>query len=170
VSEQPPAQSLIIRRMAVGDLEQVTAIDNQSFSLPWPERSFRYEVLENQASRPWVAEIEENGVRRIAAMAVIWLIIDEAHLATIAVRPDYRRRGIAQKLLATALLAAYAEGARKVFLEVRRGNTAAQAMYEQFGFAVDGVRPRYYQDNHEDALLMSIQELDPKRLVAISKA
>lgn len=167
MSEQPSPEKFTIRRMTVSDLEQVTAIDKMSFTLPWPDRSFRYEVVENQAGRPWVVEVEENGERRVAALAVIWLILDEAHLATIAVHPAYRRRGIAQKLLAEALLSAYEEGARKVFLEVRRGNTAAQVMYSTFGFEVDGVRPRYYADNHEDALLMSIQEMDPQRLTIL---
>ena len=145
-----------VRRMTLADVPQVAEIDRLSFSLPWPERSFRFEVTENRASHGWVVEIEG----RIVAMLVLWLIVDEAHIATVAVHPDFRRRGIGEEILLAALAAAYEDGARRAFLEVRRGNTTAQAMYKKYGFVVDGVRPRYYKDNHEDAILMSLDNLE----------
>jgi [ribosomal protein S18]-alanine N-acetyltransferase len=91
---------------------------------------------------------------------VLWFIIDEAHVATIATHPDYRRQGIGEKILVHSLREAYAEGARRAFLEVRAHNEAAQSMYKKYGFVVDGVRPRYYRDNNEDAILMSLDGLD----------
>ena len=145
----------IIRRMMLEDVPAVHEIDTLSFSLPWPERSFRFELAENPASRSWVAETEG----RVVAMLVLWSIVDEAHVATIAVHPDYRRQGIGEQILLHALLAARNEGARRAFLEVRAGNTAAQAMYKKYGFVVDGIRPRYYKDNNEDAVLMSLNSL-----------
>jgi len=90
---------------------------------------------------------------------VLWLIIDEAHIGTIAVHPDFRRLGLGQMLLAHALLRAAGEGVTRVFLEVRRGNISAQMMYQKFGFILDGVRPRYYQDTGEDAFLLSLSGL-----------
>lgn len=153
---------LRFRRMQIEDVEQVYAIDVLSFSLPWSERSYRYEVNENQNSRNWVAEaVDARGHTQIVAMIVVWLILDEAHIATIAIHPDFRHRGIGRRLLAIALVHAAEHGATQSFLEVRRGNLNALALYQQFGYEVVGVRTGYYQDNHEDALLMT---LDPIRV------
>jgi ribosomal-protein-alanine N-acetyltransferase len=141
--------------MRLEDVPAVHEIDELSFSLPWPERSFRFEISENPASRGWVMENDE----RLIAMLVLWFIIDEAHIATIATHPDFRRQGIGEELLLAALEAVRTEGAKRAFLEVRAGNTAAQAMYRKYGFIVDGIRPRYYKNNNEDAVLMSIDLL-----------
>jgi Acetyltransferases len=108
----------VIRRMTLDDLEQVIAIDQVSFSLPWPARSFRFELTDNPASRCWVADLDG----KVIAMLVGWLIVDELHVATIATHPDFRGRGIGRDLLLRALHLAKAEGARKSFLEVREGN------------------------------------------------
>lgn len=157
--------SFSIRPMRIEDVPRVYEIDRLSFSLPWPERSYRFEINENSHSSPWVVEaVQEDGSLEIIAMMVNWIIIDEAHIATIAVLPAYRRRGLAQRLLARGLLAAWERGARTAFLEVRRGNEAAQAMYKAFGFEIVGVRPRYYQDNHEDAILMTLAQIDLARM------
>lgn len=154
-----------IRRMAVSDVEAVHALDEQSFPLPWPKNSYYFELRENPASRCWVAEVETPaGEMKLAAMLVLWLILDEAHIATLAVHPDERRRYIGQHLLARALLDASKEGAQCSFLEVRRGNAAAQALYYRFGYEVTSVRSRYYRDNGEDALLMTLYEIQPQRL------
>jgi ribosomal-protein-alanine N-acetyltransferase len=146
----------LIRRMRLEDVPAVHEIDVLSFSLPWPERSFRYELTENPVSRGWVAEL--NG--KIAAMLILWFIVDEAHIATIAVHPDFRRQGIGEQILLAALRAVREEGARRAFLEVRVGNAAAQEMYRKYGFEVVGVRPKYYRDNNEDALLMNLESFD----------
>lgn len=156
--------------MRLEDLEQVHAIDVLSFRLPWSERSFRYELTGNQASRLWVAEITDpSGQTVVVGQVAIWLIIDEAHIGTIAIHPDYRRQGIGRKLLAEALLSIEKEGAKQAFLEVRRSNESAQAMYQKFGFEVVGVRPRYYKDNNEDALLLTLPELRPEELERLVK-
>ncbi len=148
--------NLVLRRMTLADVPAVHEIDVLSFSLPWPERSFKFEVTENPVSRGWVAEVDG----RIAAMLVLWLVVDEAHIATIATHPDFRRQGIGEKLMIAALVAAREEGATRSFLEVRAGNLGAQALYKKYGFVVDGIRPKYYKDNNEDAILMSLNGLD----------
>jgi len=145
-----------IRRMTLDDIPQVVAIDQVSFSLPWPERSFRFEVTDNPSSRVWVAESDG----KITAMIVVWLLVDEAHIATIATHPDHRRRGIASRLLIHALQSLKDEGADHSVLEVREGNTAAQAMYHGFGFVESGRRTHYYRDNDEDAILMTLPALE----------
>jgi len=142
--------------MTLEDVPAVHEIDILSFSLPWAERSFRFEISENPVSRGWVAESDG----RIAAMLVLWRIIDEAHIATIATHPDFRRQGIGERLMIEALLAAREEGARHAFLEVRAGNLAAQTLYKKYGFILVGIRPRYYKDNNEDAVLMDLEDLN----------
>jgi ribosomal-protein-alanine N-acetyltransferase len=147
---------LVIRRMTLEDVPQVSAIDQASLSLPWPERSFRYEVSDNPAARCWVAEFDG----RLGGMLVLWHIVDEAHIATLATHPELRRNGIGRRLLARALQQAAQEGARSAYLEVRAGNQAAQSLYRSFGFVEDGRRPGYYRDNGEDAILMSLERLN----------
>lgn len=154
-----PAPEISIRRMKVEDVPGVHALDVLSFNLPWSERSFRYEVTENANARTWVAEVPQSGAARLVGMLVLWFFLDEAHIATLAVHPGFRRRGIARKILQTALSAAYREGARRSYLEVRAGNQAALQMYQELGFEVVGRRPRYYHDNNEDALLMTLENL-----------
>ena len=145
----------VIRKMTLEDLEQVIAIDQLSFSLPWPVRSFRFELTDNEASRCWVADLDG----RIVAMLVGWFIVDELHVATIATHPEFRGQGIGKNILLHALQAAKEEGAIKSFLEVRESNEVAQKMYFNFGFVEDGRRTGYYKDNGEDAILMSLDHL-----------
>jgi len=147
---------LSIRKMVLNDLEQVVAIDQVSFSLPWPQRSFQFELTDNETSRCWVAELDG----RLIAMMVGWLIVDELHVATIATHPEFRGRGIGKRLLLHALLSAKQEGAVKSFLEVRESNAVARKMYFDFGFVEDGRRKEYYKDNNEDAILMTLNDLD----------
>ncbi len=139
-----------IRKMELADLPAVSELDELSFSQPWPAEAFTLEFA-NPNSRCWVVEVDE----RVAAALVLWRVLDEAHIATIAVHPDFRRQGLGKALLTTGMEAAYAEGARIYHLEVRAGNLAALEMYAAFGYEVVGRRPRYYQDNGEDALLMT---------------
>ena len=143
------------------DIPAAVQLDQLSFSLPWPERSFRFELTDNEASRCWVAEVDG----RVVGMIVAWLLVDETHIATIATHPEYRRMGIASKLLSHALLYTLDEGAESSFLEVRESNLAAQEMYRKFGYEVAGRRKRYYKDNDEDALLMILKSLSRERLL-----
>ena len=146
---------MVIRKMTLDDLEQVVAIDQVSFSLPWPARSFRFELTDNEASRCWVADLDG----RVIAMLVGWFIVDELHVATIATHPEFRGQGIGREILLYSLRAAKEEGAVKSFLEVRESNEIAQTMYRSFGFVEDGRRKGYYKDNGEDAILMSLDHL-----------
>jgi ribosomal-protein-alanine N-acetyltransferase len=152
--------NLFIRKMTVEDIQAVVELDQISFSLPWPERSFRFELTDNPASRCWVAESDG----RVVGMVVAWLFVDEAHIATIATHPDYRRQGIARQLLIFTLEAAMREGAQSSFLEVRASNLAAQEMYRKFGYVEVGRRKRYYRDNDEDAILMNLEKINADRL------
>ena len=81
---------ITIRKMTVEDVPEVAQIDRSSFTLPWPERAFYYEVSDNRAARCFVAETED---KHLAAMVVSWIIVDELHIATIATRPSSRGSG-----------------------------------------------------------------------------
>jgi ribosomal-protein-alanine N-acetyltransferase len=155
------------RRMVIEDLEKVSELDRMSFSLSWPKSSFKFEIEQNQTSRCWVAEtIFSETTPIIVGMIVVWLIIDEIHIATFAVHPDFRNQKIAQRLLAHTLIDAYKSGAKKVFLEVRRGNISARSLYEKFGFIEVGFRPGYYSDNKEDAVMLNLDVIEIDRLEA----
>lgn len=148
---------VVIRKMQLEDLPEVVQIDRASFSLPWPEHTYQYEVSGNRLARCLVAETAD---KKIAAMIVSWLVVDELHIATIATHCEYRRQGVGSQLLTEALSDAQKMGMRRAFLEVRRSNEVAQAMYRKFGFVVTGVRPKYYRDNDEDAILMTLDPLE----------
>lgn len=163
MSSEAPAVDVIIRPMDEGDLDQVHAIDLISFSLPWPKHSFRYELLQNARSMLWVAQLKQEQVeKKIIGDIVVWLILDEAHIATLAVLPEYRRQGLARGLVLTALIHAEKNSARFATLEVRESNTPAQSLYLGFGFEIISKRRRYYRDNNEDALIMTLSDLDQK--------
>ena len=167
----PTTKRLRIRTMNKEDLDQVKTIDRMSFSLPWPDHSYNYEFYKNPLSLLWVAEIEENDEsHRVVGTLVIWLIVDEAHIATIAVHPDYRNQGIAGQMLAEAMRAAVEKGMLQATLEVRANNTIAQQLYMRFGFEIVGRRQRYYRDNNEDALIMTVQNLDQDYLEWMDRA
>jgi ribosomal-protein-alanine N-acetyltransferase len=149
--------TVTVRKMMLEDLPAVVQIDRMSFSLPWPEQTYRYEISANRAARCLVAETED---KKIAAMIVSWTVVDELHIATFATHSDYRRQGIGSHLLTEALNDGRQMGMRRAFLEVRAGNEAAQAMYRKFGFEETGRRPKYYRDNDEDAILMTLEPLE----------
>ncbi len=149
------AARIRIRPMRFEDLEQVHELDLISFTLPWPASAFQYELKDNPNSLLWVADTDTPDLH-IVGMIVVWLILDEAHIATVAVHPDYQRRGIGARILYAALKNSIQRGARMATLEVRASNFGAQTLYQRFGFEVAGMRPRYYRDNQEDALLMTV--------------
>ncbi len=165
LARQSLRDSIIIRPMQISDLEQVKAIDKVSFSLPWPDSAYKFELNENPLSMLWVAEMNEPGNQNLVVGAiVIWLILDEAHIATISVRPEYRGKGIAQSLLATAIRACIQKEIFRATLEVRANNLPARRLYQRFGFEIVGQRPRYYKDNGEDALIMTNSSLNQEYL------
>ena len=153
---------LHIRPMESADIPRVFEIDKASASLYWPERSYHFEVERNESSRPFVA-VNDSG--EILGFIVFWLIVDEAHLANFAVSPGHRRQGIGRMLLDHGLRACYEGGARVSFLEVRAGNEPAIGLYTSRGYHTEGIRKQYYQDNHEDALMMNLDPADYEKLM-----
>lgn len=165
-----PEGQVFLRPMTLSDIDQVVAIDQASFPTPWPEDAFHYELVRNRSSLCWVAEWAVKGnPPEIIASIVVWLVLDEAHIGTLAVKPGFRRRGVAQYLLARVLLACAQRGARQALLEVRESNQAAQNLYHKFGFEKVGLRHGYYKDRHEDAILMTLASLDERKLADLVK-
>jgi len=150
----------LIRPMRIDDLPRVQAIDEMSFSTPWPKNAYRYELLENPNGYCWVADVGG----KLVGLMVCWLIVDEAHIATIAVNPDYRGMGIGKQLVIAGLQELIPKGAQSATLEVRASNTIAQNLYHHFGFRLVGERKQYYKDNFEDALLLTVESLGPDYL------
>ena len=135
-----------------GDMREIMAIERDSFPCPWSENIFRSEMT-NPIARMLVGRLDPLPGKPVAGYVVYWRVADEMHLHNIAVRKDQRRKRVAFFLLREAIRASQSEGARWVTLEVRRSNLPAQNLYEKFGFSVKGVRPGYYSDTGEDALI-----------------
>jgi [ribosomal protein S18]-alanine N-acetyltransferase len=157
------ALQIAVRPMTPDDLPAVMEIDRLSFSLPWPERSFRFELTGNDAAYLLVAEMPFGDQERIVGYLGYWLLVDEMHISTLAVHPEMRGRGIGEHLLLVGLEQACSQGAEMSTLEVRPSNKAALALYRKHGFELVGRRRAYYQDNNEDALLMTLAGLSDWR-------
>lgn len=165
----PDTLKLTIRTMLAEDILDVVEIDQRSFSTPWSLETFHFEVERNQASRSWVAEVEtEQGNQVIVGMIIVWLMVNEIHISTIAVDKPYRRKRIACRLLQTALQDAARYRIKSATLEVRQSNQAAINLYQHFGFATHAVRKRYYLNNDEDALVLRLNEIIVAQVAAIS--
>ena len=149
--------------MTLDDLPAVMEIDRLSFTLPWPERSFRFELTGNDASHLIVAESSVGGEELLAGYLGYWQLVDEMHISTLAVHPEMRGRGIGERLLQAGLEQAWIQGAEMSTLEVRPSNEAAIALYRKYGFELVGRRRAYYQDNNEDALLLTLTRLSDWR-------
>ncbi len=151
---RPPVR-LRIEPMTLDDLPAVHAIERTSFSTPWPDDAYRSELRTNRLATYVVARAED----QVVGFAGLWLMVDEAHVTTFAVDPAWRRQGIGEHLLVALLDVSIARGAREATLEVRLSNVAARRLYEKYGFRPVGLRPRYYTDNGEDALIMTTEPL-----------
>jgi ribosomal-protein-alanine N-acetyltransferase len=141
--------------MRVDDIPAVLEIERASFLTPWPPEAFQQEVKHNRLARYAVAR--QGSV--VVGYAGVWLMVDEAHITTFAVHPDWRRQGVGRRLLLGMLSVAEEIGATKLTLEVRVSNVAAQGLYAELGFAIAGVRERYYTDDGEDAYIMTTPPL-----------
>jgi ribosomal-protein-alanine N-acetyltransferase len=154
VVARPPV-ALRIEPMGLADLPAVHAIERASFFPPWPDEAYRNELQTNRLATYLVARLDDV----VIGFAGLWLMVDEAHVTTFAVDPAWRRRTVGERLLVALLDVAMARGAREATLEVRLSNMGARRLYEKYGFRPVGLRPRYYTDNGEDALIMTTDPL-----------
>ncbi|MCP4444099.1 MAG: ribosomal protein S18-alanine N-acetyltransferase [Myxococcales bacterium] len=144
----------LIRPMAPKDLPAVVAIESESHHTPWTQKIFT-EELEREWARLVVAAVPSGqGADSVVAFCNYWLVADELHLLNICCGATHRRRGFAGLLMDHTITLARQRECRLITLEVRTSNAAAIAMYERYEFEGSGVRPGYYGDNKEDALVM----------------
>lgn len=151
--------------MTLLDVPYVGELEVACFPAPWSPETYRNELLHNQYSFYWVLRPsagKRGQMPPILAYGGYWLMGEEAHIVTIASHPSFRRQGLGEKLLLYMIHDAQANGAAEITLEVRVSNRGAQEMYAKWGFVEVGRRPRYYRDNDEDALLMTLF-LPPER-------
>lgn len=158
---------VVLRRMGEADIRAVTAIDEMVFVRPWSTGFLRDQVLGTDARFHVVAEAGGEVVGH-AGLAVV---ADEGHVTTVAVSPSAQRAGIGCLLLAELCHRSVSLNLVAMTLEVRASNLPARGLYSRFGFAPSGVRPGYYSDNGEDALVMWVHDIaDPSFLERVEAA
>jgi ribosomal-protein-alanine N-acetyltransferase len=172
--------------MIEADVEEASEIDKEAFPTTRPPIPFRYEIGNNRLARYFVAvdrkpqEPAENASRlhriiqdvrqlvttppeesgeMVCGYVAIWLMVDQAHISSIAVRASHRRRGVGELLMIATIELAQSLNHNTVTLECRVSNNGAITLYEKYGFKRMGVRPRYYSDNQEDAYIMSTESI-----------
>jgi len=145
----------VIRPLTIADLPLMRTIEEASFSTPWPGNAYETELTTNRLARyvgAWRGA-------ELLGFGGIWLMVDEAHVTTIAVAPALRGGGLGTALMLELLQEARRGGARVATLDVRVSNEEAQRLYARLGFAVAGRRIRYYEESGEDAIIMTTAEL-----------
>lgn len=139
-----------IAPMTAQDIPAILEIERRSFATPWPREAYTHELDHNRTAVYLVARQDEAAV----GYAGMWVVMDEAHITTIAVDPPLRGLGIGERLLIGLIDRAIERGARWIQLEVRQSNMVAQRLYHKYGFREVGIRRHYYSDNGEDAVVM----------------
>ena len=163
-------EPLVIETMTDSDVKEVLRIEQQSFSTQWPSNAFYQEIHDNKLAHYFVGRIGA----RVVAYGGIWVILEDSHVTTIAVHPDFRGRKFGEIMLLKLLDEAIERGASWMTLEVRESNTVAQALYRKYGFTTVSTRKGYYSDNNENALVMWAgnlkSEIYKNRLLALRSA
>ena len=147
------AANLEIRRLRPQDVPDIMEIESVSFGRHhWSEESF-YNEMNNQVGRYYA--LIHTDINKLVGYLGFWLIADESHITTVAVKPEYRGNALGELLIGHCLDRCAQHTIHWVTLEVRVSNYSAQNLYYKYGFASLGIRPKYYQDNQEDALIMT---------------
>lgn len=133
------------------DLDEVSAIENQCFSIPWTRKSFE-ETIDNDNTIYLVAHIDG----KVAGYAGLWQSLDEGEITNVAINPDFRRMGVGYSLMKELEEKGHDRGINAFFLEVRESNTKAIGLYEKLGYKHLGKRKNFYEKPREDALIMSL--------------
>ena len=143
--------------MGRADIAEVVAVERLAYSAGWPPTAFERELTQNAMARYVV--VRESAHAPVVGYAGVWLMVDEAHVVTVAVIPDLRGRGLGKLLVHGLVTVAIEHGMALATLEVRPSNEVARKLYGLFGFYEVGVRKGYYADNHEDAVIMTTEDI-----------
>ncbi len=141
---------MILRPMTEEDIDDIVEIEKEVFTTPWTREAFLIEIRENKLAQYLVIEID----KKVVAYGGIWLILNEGHITNIAVKEAYRGQGLGAKIVEGLIYFCKLKSIEAITLEVRKSNLVAQNLYKKYGFEEAGIRPRYYQDNNEDAIIM----------------
>jgi ribosomal-protein-alanine N-acetyltransferase len=165
----PAGLPFVVEPMTLADVDEVMRIERDAFPAPWSARAYRYEIAENehstmrvvrpsQASGTWLTALLHRfdfiGPGPVLGYAGCWLLVDDVHISTIAVHPQWRGKGLGELLLISLLDRGAELGALGATLEVRVSNLAAQGLYHKVGFKIVSLQKHYYADNDEDAYIM----------------
>jgi [ribosomal protein S18]-alanine N-acetyltransferase len=151
---QPPPERFLIRTMTPDDMPEVMEIERVAFTNPWSPELLRRELTHDWSTILLAEEELAPGVRRLLGFAIFWVVHDELHILNVATDPSQRRRGVARQVMDATLERGRQRRCTLATLEVRRSNEAALALYRGLGFRAVGVRPNYYVDEGEDAIVM----------------
>ncbi len=139
-----------IRRAECGDLDQIHTLENICFEVPWSFEMLYEDICTNRGTVYYV--VEEEG--KVVGYGGMWIILDEAHITNVCILPEKRRLGYATLLMKKLCDKAESLGADNMTLEVRVSNHDALHLYKKCGFAIHGLRKKYYSNNNEDAYIM----------------
>ena len=139
-----------ILKMTTEHIKDVHKIEEDCFSIPWSEKAFYDEVTKNKMSIYIIAK-EDN---KIIGYGGMWHVINEGHITNIAVKKEYRQKGVGSKIVNALIDIAKEKEMIGITLEVRKSNLVAQDIYKKYGFIMEGIRKEYYDDNKEDAIVM----------------
>lgn len=151
--------TVLIEPMAGEDFDDLLRIEDASYPVPWTRSMFEAELEGNPFARVTVARGVDSG--SLVGYILYWIVFDELHLLKVTVCPGARRRGTGRALTDAAIQAALKDGVQRVTLEVRASNKAARSLYEKEGFKVTAIRPGYYREPREDAVIMHRPLLKP---------
>lgn len=144
--------------MRTEDVDDVINVERAAYARGWPRTAFERELTQNAMAR-YLTVRDGAAAPGIVGFGGLWLMVDEAHIVTVAVLPGSRRRGYGRLIVHGLVALAASSGMTSATLEVRVSNAAARALYAEYGFYEVGLRKRYYSDNHEDALIMTTEDL-----------
>jgi [ribosomal protein S18]-alanine N-acetyltransferase len=144
----------LIRQMTPDDMPEVMEIERVAFTNPWSPELLRRELSHDWSTILLAEEEMAPGVRRLLGFAIFWVVHDELHILNVATDPSQRRRGVARAVMDATLERGRQRRCVMATLEVRRSNEAALSLYRNLGFRAVGVRPNYYVDEGEDAIVM----------------
>jgi [ribosomal protein S18]-alanine N-acetyltransferase len=151
---RPSPHSFVIRQMTHEDMPEVIALEQAAFRNPWSPELLRRELDHDWSTILLVEESLPTGGRCLLGLAIFWIVQDEVHVLNVAVAPEHRRRGVGRAVMDEVLARGRHRRCSLATLEVRRSNEAAIGLYRSLGFRSVGVRPNYYVDEKEDALVM----------------
>jgi ribosomal-protein-alanine N-acetyltransferase len=140
--------------MSPDDMPEVMEIERVAFTNPWSPELLRRELTHDWSTILLAEEEVAPGMRRLLGFAIFWVVHDELHILNVAVDPSQRRRGVARAVMDATLERGRQRRCVMATLEVRRSNEAALSLYRNLGFRAVGVRPNYYVDEGEDAIVM----------------